>query len=292
MTSPGDQQKGSAAPASTGSTVTRVLGVISLVGMALVIPLGLLWTPADGVQGDAVRLLYVHVPSAWLMYLSVISVVVGGAMYLWKGSQFWDLVGEAGAEVGVLFCSTTLISGMLWGRPTWGAYWVWDARLTSTALLLVLLVGCVALRRATTESQGGRRRSAWLGLSLLPNAIIIHFAVDWWRSLHQTATVRPTGAEIEGLMLFTWMLAGVIFMVIWVWMMIHRFRIAFLTEQLDVHGRSVALEARRAEAVSAPVPPAPSGGLAPPAPSGGLAPPAPSGGLAPPAPTGPGEHDG
>ncbi len=80
------------------------------------------------------------------------------------------------------------------------------------------------------------------------NAIIIHYAVDWWRSLHQTATIRPTGAEIEGLMLFTWILAGAVFMVIWVWMMIHRFRIAYLTEQLDVHGRSVALEERRAEA--------------------------------------------
>ena len=253
MTAPMDQraEHGDAideAPDSTGSKVTRVLGTVSLIGMALVIPLGLVWTPADRRQGDAVRLLYVHVPSAWLMYLSVIAVVVGGVMYLWKGSQFWDLVGEAGAEVGVLFCSTTLISGMLWGRPIWGAYWVWDARLTSTALLLVLLIGCVALRRTTFDLESRRRRSAWLGLSLLPNAIIIHYAVDWWRSLHQTATIRPTGAEIEGLMLFTWILAGVIFMVIWVWMMIHRFRIAYLTEQLDVYGRSVALEERRAEA--------------------------------------------
>ena len=254
MTAPMDQRADPvatpAAPDSTGSKVTRVLGIISLIGMALVIPLGLVWSPADGEQGDAVRLLYVHVPSAWLMYLSVIAVVVGGVMYLWKGSQFWDLVSEAGAEIGVLFCSTTLISGMLWGRPVWNAYWVWDARLTSTALLLVLLIGCVALRRTTVDLESRRRRSAWLGIALLPNAIIIHYAVDWWRGLHQTATIEPAGAEIQGLMLFTWALAGVVFMVIWVWMMIHRFRIAYLTEQRDVHGRSVALEERRAEALA------------------------------------------
>ena len=254
MTAPMDQRADPvgtpAAPDSTGSTETRVLGIISLIGMALVIPLGLVWSPADGEQGDAVRLLYVHVPSAWLMYLSVIAVVVGGVMYLWKGSQFWDLVSEAGAEIGVLFCSTTLISGMLWGRPVWNAYWVWDARLTSTALLLVLLIGCVALRRTTVDLESRRRRSAWLGIALLPNAIIIHYAVDWWRGLHQTATIEPAGAEIQGLMLFTWALAGVVFMVIWVWMMIHRFRIAYLTEQRDVHGRSVALEERRAEALA------------------------------------------
>ena len=254
MTAPMDQRADPvgtpAAPDSTGSKVTRVLGIISLIGMALVIPLGLVWSPADGEQGDAVRLLYVHVPSAWLMYLSVIAVVVGGVMYLWKGSQFWDLVSEAGAEIGVLFCSTTLISGMLWGRPVWNAYWVWDARLTSTALLLVLLIGCVALRRTTVDLESRRRRSAWLGIALLPNAIIIHYAVDWWRGLHQTATIEPAGAEIQGLMLFTWALAGVVFMVIWCWMMIHRFRIAYLTEQRDVHGRSVALEERRAEALA------------------------------------------
>ena len=119
MTAPMDQraEHGDAideAPDSTGSKVTRVLGTVSLIGMALVIPLGLVWTPADRRQGDAVRLLYVHVPSAWLMYLSVIAVVVGGVMYLWKGSQFWDLVGEAGAEVGVLAYGAT-------ARPAKGA---------------------------------------------------------------------------------------------------------------------------------------------------------------------------
>ena len=172
-------------------------------------------------------------------------------MVLWRKTEFWDLLAAASAEVGVVFTALTLITGSLWGHVAWGTWWEWDARLTSTALLLVLFVGYLALRRAITDPKVRARRAAIAGLIAFADVPIVHFSVDWWRSLHQPATITRFNPTIDGIELFTLMLGMVVFLVVYVWLMIHRFRLQYVQARLDDRGLDVALEERRAEGIGA-----------------------------------------
>ena len=118
-----------------------------------------------------------------------------------KRTPGWDALGETGAEVALMFSFVTLLTGSLWGRPTWGTYWVWDARLTSTAVLTALLVGYLALRRLDVDPDARSTRAAVLGLLLVPNVIIVNRSVEWWRSIHQDSTLVKLDPTIEGDML-------------------------------------------------------------------------------------------
>jgi heme exporter protein C len=135
---------------------------------------------------------------------------------------------------------------MMWGRPTWSVYWTWDARLTSTAMLLLLFCGYLAVRRLPAEPDVRARRAAWCGLLAAIDIPIVHWSVDWWRGVHQTATVslNPT---IDGLMLFTLMLSLVVFGLLYVWLMIHRFRVGWLEDRAEARSLDTALAERRAE---------------------------------------------
>lgn len=241
---------GPAAPTSTGSATTRVLGIASLVGVVILALLGLWWTPPDAVQDNAVRILYIHVPSATLAYVGCFLTTVGSAMYLWKKSQWWELVAYASAEIAAVFTAVTLVTGMLWGRPTWGVFWVWDARLTSTAMLFLLLLGYLAVRRLPADYSVRAKRAAIVGLLLVPNVIIVRQSVEWWRTLHQPATLfnNGLGASIGGIMLFALFFGFVVFSLIFAWLLIHRFRLAWLEEQVAGQGLSAAIAERRAEA--------------------------------------------
>ena len=207
------------AHASTSSPATRILGIIVLVGTALVLWLSFVATPPDRVQGEAVRLLYVHVPSVTVAYTACFLTFVASIMWLWKRSEWWDLVGSSAAEIASVFTALTLFSGMVWGQITWGTFWEWDPRLTSTLFLFLLLVGYQALRAASPDRDARRRRSAVVGLLLVPNIVIVNRSVEWWRSLHQDATLFRTDLDfrIEGLMLFTWVFATAVGMVLMVW---------------------------------------------------------------------------
>lgn len=237
-------------PTSTGSRTTRILGVASLVALGALVLFGLVLSPADENQGDAVRIMYVHVPSATLSYVGCFLTTIGSAVYLWRRSQWWELVAYAGAEVAALFTAFTLVTGMLWGRPTWGVYWVWDARLTSEAMLMLLLLGYLAVRRLAADYGVRAKRASIVGLLLVPNVIIVRQSVQWWRTLHQTPTLSLAGAEIQGLMLFSLFTGFVAITLVFVWMMIHRFRVAWLEEQVDSEGLDAAIAERRAEGVS------------------------------------------
>jgi len=239
-----------AAPTSTGSPVTRVLGIASLAGVVLLVLLGLWWTPDDVVQGDAVRILYIHVPSATMAYTGCFLTTLGSVMYLWKRSQWWELVAYSAAELAAVFTAVTLATGMLWGRPTWGVYWVWDARLTSTAMLFLLLLGYLAVRRLPADYSVRAKRASIVGLLLLPNVLIVRQSVEWWRTLHQEASLfnNGLGATIEGLMLFGLFVGFIVFGLIFAWLLIHRFRVAWLEEQVAGQGLDAAIAERRAEA--------------------------------------------
>ncbi len=239
------------APATTGSSATRALGALSLAGLALLLGFALVWSPADRVQRDSVRLMYVHVPTAILAFTACAITTVAAAMWLRRRSEGWWVLGGAAAEVGLLFTALTLVTGSIWGRPTWGTYWDWDPRITSTTFLFVLLVGYLALRRVDNESGDAAHRGtrgAVVGLLLFPNVVIVHYSVDWWRSLHQTATITRLDPSIEGSMLFTLMLGIVVFALVFAWLLVHRFRVGWLEEQVERHGLDRALVERRAEA--------------------------------------------
>jgi heme exporter protein C len=239
---------GTAAPAHTGSRTTRALGALVAAGLALLALLALVISPADEVQGDAVRIMYIHVPSAIAAYLAFGVTALGSALYLWKSSEFWDVTAAASAEIGVLFTSITLVTGMLWGRPTWGTYWEWDPRLTTTALLLILFLGYLAVRGIAADRRVRARRAAIAGLVAFVDVPLVHYSVDWWRSLHQKATISRLNPTIDGLMLFTLMVGIVVFLGLYLWLLVHRFRVQYLEEQIAEGGLADAIAERRREA--------------------------------------------
>jgi heme exporter protein C len=243
----------STAVAGTGSRGTRVLGVATLVLLGVVALYGLVLTkpappPPEG-QGDAMRLIYVHVPAAFNMYIPFVLTFVGSLMWLVRRSVWWDTLAGASAEVGVLLTVCCLVTGSLWGRPTWGTYWDWDPRLTSTAMMALMYLGYLAVRRIPADRAVRNRRAAVVGLVAFVNVPIVHFAVDWWRSLHQDATIGTLDVKIQGLQSFTLYLAFVAGAAATAWLLIHRFRLAWLEDQAEEHLLEAAIEERRQEAL-------------------------------------------
>ena len=232
---------------STGSRATRVLGVAALVFLGLTLAFGLVFSGPEINQGDSVRLMYLHLPTIAVAYSSFAVTLVGSIIYLRKGSQFWDLLAGAAAEIGVLFTAFLLISGALWGKPTWGVYWQWDPRLTSTAVMFIMYLGYLALRRLDLPPEVRSRRASILGIVSFLNVIIVHYSVQWWRGLHQGQSIG-LDTQIDGLILFSLFLGLVAFMLIGVWLLIHRFRLAWLEYQVSVIGFEQALAERRGEA--------------------------------------------
>ena len=228
------------------------LGVAGALSTAATVWLGLWVTPPDKVQGNLVRLVYIHPGVAWVaLYLAFGLAALSSVLYLWPRTRslFWDRLAAAAVEVGVVFTACTLISGSIWGRPTWGVWWAWDARLTSTAVLLVLFLGYLALRRVPAEPHVRARRSAFAALFAAVDVPIVHFSVLWWRTLHQGATVlNPTlSPQIHASMAWTLLLGIVALTVDFLWMLVIRYRIGVLEDRLGADELDRALDARRAE---------------------------------------------
>jgi len=241
---------------STGTKATRVMGILALIGMAWLVVFGLVLSPPDEAQGEAVRMLYIHVPTAWLAFLAFGITALSSALYLFPKTRAmaWDRVAGASAEIGVLYTGLTLVAGSIWGRITWGVYWTWDARLTTTALLFVLFLGYLALRRLPASHEQRARRCAMAGLIAFVDVPITYASVEWWRTLHQGSTVREIGdVQISGSMLFSLFVGVVAFTLVYLWLMLHKTRIAMMEDALDDHGLDLALEQRRAEAVEVDV---------------------------------------
>jgi len=167
-------------------------------GGAVLTAVGLLWglffAPADWQQGDAVRIMYIHVPAAWLASAGYFGLALCSLFSLIWRHPLADLAAVEIGPVGAAFTALCLLTGSIWGRPMWGAWWVWDARLTSVLILFFLYLGHIALVRAFDDPQRGYRSGAILALIGVVNLPIIKFSVDWWNTLHQPATISFTGA--------------------------------------------------------------------------------------------------
>ena len=155
---------------------------------------GLLFAPSDWQQGDAVRIMYVHVPAAWLASAGYLGLALCSVLSLVWRHPLADLAAVEIGPVGAGFTALCLLTGSIWGKPMWGAWWVWDARLTSVLILFFLYLGHVALVRAFDDPVRGYRSGAILALVGVVNLPVIKFSVDWWNTLHQPATISFTGA--------------------------------------------------------------------------------------------------
>ena len=210
----------------------RVLGWATLVGLAATAVLGLFVVPADADQGEVQRLMYVHVPAAWLAFLSFGVVFVASVAYLRTGRIRWDRVAVASAEIGVLFCVLTLILGSLWGYPVWGTWWTWDPRLTTTVVLLLIYVGYLSLRSVANSPSQRAHWSAVVGVVGFIDVPIVHMSVVWWRSLHQEATViRPGAPTMDTSMLVALLVGTVAFSVAYGYLMAVRLRVGRLEDR-------------------------------------------------------------
>jgi len=180
------------ATSGRSSALTTVLMATTV--LLTIVSLGMIvfYAPMERVQGVVQRIYYFHVPMAWVAYLAFLVVLVASVMYLWKRNMKWDRVARASVEVGVVFTTMVLITGMLWGKPIWNTYWTWDARLTSTLVLWFIYVAYIMLRSYTPDRERAARLGAVLGIVGFIDVPIIHFSVTWWRTLHPAAVIAPT----------------------------------------------------------------------------------------------------
>ncbi len=236
---------------STGTRATRLLGILTVASLAAVALFGLVLSPPDVVQKESVRILYMHVGTVWVAYLAFGVTAIASAAYLWKRttSLTWDRIAGASAEMGVVFMGITLVTGALWGRLSWGEFWVWDARVTTTAFLFITYVGYLAVRGLGGSHQQRARRSAVVALLAVLEIPLVHFSVKLWRSVHQDASVagRESDVTLDGLMLFTLLLSTVAFTLVFVWWVLHRQRVLAMQDALDDKGLDLALAERRRE---------------------------------------------
>lgn len=205
----------------------RALGRAALLGMAASTVLSLAVAPPDALQGDVQRLMYLHVPAAWLAYLAFAVVTLCSIQFLRTRKVWWDMLGHASAEIGVLFTFLTILIGAWWAKPIWGVWWTWDPRLTTTAVLLLIYLGYLAVHRLPEDPQKRGKWAAVVGVIGFLDVPLVHFSVLWWRSLHQPPSViragRPTMA---GSMLSTLLFAVAAFTVLYAYLLVRRVRIA------------------------------------------------------------------
>ena len=173
-------------------TTTNWLGVAAFALVILAQLYAIMTSPPDRDMGDLQKIMYVHVPAAWNAMIAYFVVAIYSLLYLWKGRERDDLLAASAAEVGAVLTGLTLALGMIWGKPTWGVWWTWDARLTSTAVLFFIFVGYLVLRAFVEDPDRRAQWSAAVGLLGALNVPIVYMSVRWWRTLHQVQSSPST----------------------------------------------------------------------------------------------------
>jgi len=231
----------------------RVLGALAVVTLSGTIVLGLA-LPATAEQRTYSRMLALHPPVAWTAYVAFGVTAAASILYLWPRTRAprWDAVAAASAELGVLFTGLTLATGSLWGRPTWGVWWTWDARLTTTALMLVIYLGYLAQRSIADTASSRALRSAVVAAMAVIVVPINHMAVEWWRTLHQgrsLASLNP-GSKVDGDFIAAMLLGFAAMTLTYAWLLVMRTRVIESETELEEHALSDAIAARRREALA------------------------------------------
>lgn len=213
--------------ARRGSLVT----VIALAGLAAVYLRALVYTPIERFQGPAQKIFYLHAPAAWSALLAFAVAGLLSVLYLWLKDRRLDLGAAASAEVGVAFSVVMLTTGPIWGKPIWGTWWTWDARLTSTLFIFLLFVGYLVLRGALTDAEVRARYSAVIGILAIPLVFFIHVTVYLFRTLHpEPIVLKPAAPSLPGEMLVTLLLAVGVFTLLYAGFLTQRYALAVLRD--------------------------------------------------------------
>ena len=227
-----------AAPSIPGDRALQRLGVIAWASVA--VSLFLIFFVAREAEaamgGQLQRIFYFHVPAAWAAYLAFGIVFIGSIAYLRTDSRRWDLLAHSAAELGVVFTSLVLVTGPIWAHPVWGTWWQWDARLTSTLVMWLTYLGYLMLRGLSEDPSKTGRLAAVVGIIGFVNVPIVHFSVQWWRTLHPSG---PTVADMErssGLgspELIAFFASLIAFTLLFAWLMAARVRLGRLADRID-----------------------------------------------------------
>ncbi|MDB5688726.1 MAG: heme transporter permease [Sphingomonas bacterium] len=220
--------------------LTPWLGWGGAVLVAVAVAAGLFYTPADYLQGESVRILYVHVPSAWLGMAGWGMIAACSLMQLVWRHPLAAVAARAGAAPGALFAALALATGSIWGRPTWGTWWEWDGRLTSMLVLFFLYLGYIALANAGDERGASARVAAIFGLVGAVNLPIIHYSVLWWRTLHQGQSITLRGSTIDGSILWPLPIAMLGFTLLFAAIVLMRMRAMLAEAKVEARLRRLA----------------------------------------------------
>ena len=204
----------------------RALGWLAGVGLTAGLVMAFGVAPREATQGNVQRIMYLHVPSVWVAYVAFAVVFVASIVYLARRAERADHVAHASAELGVLFTGLTIATGSIWGKPTWGAWWTWDARLTSVSILFVMYLGYLLLRGMIDEGDRAARYAAVLGVVAALNIPLVHFSVYWWRTLHQPPSLmRPGGSSMPGVIVAALLVNFAAFSLLYLYFLAKRVRL-------------------------------------------------------------------
>jgi heme exporter protein C len=184
----------------------KIIGFLALATVLISLWMVIFWVPTESAMGIVQKIMYVHVPLIWVTFLALFVTFLCSVGYLWKRTEGYDVVAYSSAEIGVLFCGLSLLSGAIWGKPTWNTYWTWDARLTTTLILFLIFMGYLLLRKFIDYGEQQARLSAIIAIIGTLDIPIIHQSVSWWRTLHQPSTMFSTQKNVidTPLMIMLW----------------------------------------------------------------------------------------
>jgi len=226
-------------------SLTNALIVLGAVLMVINVYLVFMVAPTDSVLGNVQRVFYFHVPMAILSFLAFFVVFVASILYLAKRNQKWDRLAHAAAEVGVVFVTLALLTGVIWARPVWGVWWTWEPRLTTTLILWLIYVAYLMIRAYAPNRTQGANYAAVVGIVGFVDVPIVYYSVQWWRSIHPSAVVGPlaeTGAlepVMQGILLFSFLT----FLVLFLYLVVERMALRGLADQV----RMLRFSIRRAD---------------------------------------------
>jgi heme exporter protein C len=237
-----------------GNSLTGlILAIASGVTVLIALYMTFLYAPTDSVQGPVQRVFYLHLPMAWIAYLAFFVVFVASIAYLVKRNRRWDQLARSSAEVGLVFTTLVLITGSIWGRPIWGTFWEWDARLTTTLILWFIYLGYFMVRAYIPDQERAMRYASVIGIIGFIDVPIIHMSVRWWRTLHPEPVVTQSGGPaMPDSMLYTLAVSLVAFTIFYVALVYHKLLIEQAKDELNDYQLAEAdRQADAAEGVTA-----------------------------------------
>jgi len=202
----------------------RLLLLTSGIMVVTVLYLIFIWVPTEKNLGVSQRIFYIHVPVAWVGFLAFLFVLIGSVGYLWRRSRGWDQLAYSAAEIGVIFTTLMLMTGVLWAKPVWGVWWTWDPRLTTTLILWLIYVAYLMLRSYGPGGDKGARYAAVMGIAGFIDVPIVYLSIYWWRTVHPQALVGPAArGELDSQMYTVLMVSTITFTILFIYLLMERF---------------------------------------------------------------------